>query len=170
MARTRKTFILGLDPASYNPTGLRAYSDAELLHEYARIRREATERLRSLGRSQWAYTDTYRDNIDKFVPLRQLSGRRELERLVIEGAHFVTSRVTSASGMAAQRDRALESLHASGYTFVTRSNWRSFAAFMGELRAGHIDGLRYKDAGLGSKIPPEELEEAFDTWQDDGEF
>ena len=43
MARQRKPFEFGLDVASYNPQGLRHYTEAELKKEYARVRREATE-------------------------------------------------------------------------------------------------------------------------------
>ena len=168
----RKAFVLGLDPAAYNPVGLKAYSEKELQHEYARIRREANERLVRLGRSEFADLPVYQDNVDKFIPIRQLSSRRELERLIIEGSRFVTALGSSASGQRVIRKRAITSLQEQGITFVTSRNYSLFSKFMGELKSGHIEGLRYIESDDKAKagrfsVDPDELQELFEDWADE---
>ena len=172
MARTRKPYILGLDPASYNPVGLKAYSDAELQHEYARIRREANERLTRLGASEFAEMEVYTSNVGKFIPIKQLSSRRELERLVIEGARFVTASGSSASGQRAIRKKAISSLKDLGINFVNTKNYGMFSKFMGELKSGHIEGLKYIESDDKAQqghftVGSDELQELFEEWQDE---
>ena len=133
--RSRKPFALGLDPSAYNPLGLREYSTDVLMAEYARLRREATERLRKLGAGEFRESETYRRNKDKFKTVRSITSRRELERLTQEAAQFVTARGSSASGLRAIRREAIESLHRSGYTWVNTRNFRQFGEFMEYLRS-----------------------------------
>ena len=172
MARVRKPFIMGLDPASYNPVGLRSYSDAELQHEYARIRREANERLTRLGRSEFSDLPVYQENVGRFIPIKQLSGRRELERLVIEGSRFVTAQGSSASGQRAIRIRALTTLQEQGIDWVNTRNYSLFSKFMNALKSGHIEGARYIESDDRARsgrfsVDSEELEELFNDWSDE---
>ena len=169
MARQRKPFEFGLDPASYNPQGLRHYSMEDLTREYARVRREATERLRKLGQSEFRESKAYLENVGKFKTIREISGRRELERLLQEGARFVTAKSSSASGQRETRRKSLETLHSHGYTWVTSKNYGKFAEFMEQARATGLDRLFYKAAsgpkGQGEKrSAAKQQKEMFEQW------
>ena len=137
--RSRKPFKLGLDPAAYNPTGLKIYSDKELMGEYARLRREATERLRKLGQGEFRTSRSYTENKDRFIRVSEVESRRQLERLVQEAARFVTAKGSSASGLRAIRRESIQSLHASGYTWVNTKNYSDFAEFMEWLRGNRAE-------------------------------
>ncbi len=173
-ARQRRPAQLGLDPASYNPVGLRAYSTEELKHEYASLRREATERVRSLGRSKlWSQTEAYRSNVGQYPTLKEIGDdRRALERKIIQAQRFVTAKRSSPSG---QRDilrKKLESLHRSpGYDWVTMDNALDFFDFMGWLDARSEKQMFYKlikayDEEDEESLAEagEEMQQAFEDW------
>ena len=167
-------FILGLDPAAYNPTGLRAYDDADLQHEYARIRREANQRLSRLGESEFSEAQIYKDNIDKFIPVKQISDRRELERLIIQGERFLMAKGSSASGQREIRRNAIEGLKDMGISFVNTKNYGAFSRFMADLKSNKIEGAKYvvgeKDEYGKFSVKEEKLEELFNDWQDENWF
>lgn len=171
MARQRKPFEFGLDVASYNPQGLRHYTEAELKKEYARVRREATERLRKLGQSEFKESKAYRENIGKFKPIKEVGSRRELERLLQEGARFVTAKSSSASGQREIRKNAIDTLHAHGYNWVNTKNYSKFVEFMEQARATGLDRLFYQrekgTPGRGEKRrAANDQREMFEQWQE----
>lgn len=149
--RTRKPVQLGFDPALYNPSGLGArdetgaylITDEELKKEYARLRREATERLRKLGQSEFKNTKTYKENVGKFKPIKEITDRRELERLTQKAARFVTAKGSSASGLRDIRRKQIKSLHDSGYKWVNTKNFQDFTDFMDWLKAQSLKLLWY---------------------------
>lgn len=174
MARQRKPAKLGLDPASYNPVGLRAYSMDQLKKEYASLRREATERVRSLGRSkQWSQTEAYRSNVGQYPTLAQIGNdRRALERKIIQAQRFVSSKASSPSGLRDIQRKQLESLHRNaGYDWVNSSNAQSFFEFLNWLDARGEKNLFYELMRASDEEDPEaiehagdEMEEAFNRW------
>lgn len=183
--RERKPFALGLDPALYNPEGLRAIMKEEgvdaVAKEYARLRREATQRLTRLGKSEFTYTKAYKDNKNRFVRLDQINletkaGQRKLARLTQEAARFVTARGSSASGLRAMRREAIDSLHDDEYKWVSTKNFRKFHEFMEELRAEAADKLFYAKHPRGEDIPKaakrersRDLRNLFEFWKANGE-
>ena len=166
--RTRKPFELGLNPFAYNPTGLDAYSDEALLKEYARLRREANDRLRKLGKSEFSDTKAYTLNKDKFIPIKELSSRRQLQRLVQDAARFVTARGSSASGLRGIRRDQLSTLHANGgFGWVNTKNYKQFYEFMKEVREKSDEYSFYHKTEPGSKERSKisgELREEFEIW------
>ena len=169
MARQRKPAKLGLDPASYNPVGLRAYSMDELKHEYASLRREATERVRSLGRSkQWSQTQAYRSNVGQYPTLAQIGNdRRALERKIIRAQRFVSAKASSPSGLRDIQRKQLESLHRNaGYDWVNSSNAQSFYEFLNWLDARGEKNLFYELLRASDEEDPEEIEHAGDEMEE----
>lgn len=147
MARQRKPAKLGLDPASYNPVGLRAYSTEQLRAEYASLRPEAMARLESLGRSKHGRkSKTYKENKGKYPTIKQIGNdRRALERKLQDMARFVTSKRSTAAG---QRDilrKQVESLHKNpGYDWVNMNNAPDFYDFLDWLDAQSEKDLFYE--------------------------
>lgn len=171
--RSRKPFKLGLDPAAYNPTGLKIYSDEELMGEYARLRREATERLRKLGQGEFRSSRSYQENKDRFVKVKDIDNRRQLERLVQDAARFVTAKGSSASGLRAIRREAIQSLHQSGYGWVNTKNYNDFVEFMTWLRGNAAEYATFYESlrstgtvGAGKLDRSEKIKrrEMFEDW------
>lgn len=162
--RERPPFPLGLDPAAYNPTGLKAYSFSELQTEYKRLYQEVRSRLRGLGRSpEWSQTQAYTENRGKFTQPRYVTNERDLRYLVQEAARFVTARGSSVQGLRAIRKEAIQTLHLHGYDWVNTKNFRDWADFMEQLRADQEDNLYYGDpsSAKDKKADVEALHQAF---------
>lgn len=166
--RTRKPFELGLNPFAYNPVGLKSYQTDDLLSEYARLRREANDRLRKLGRSEFADTKAYLENKDRFIPIKEVKSRRQLERLIQESARFVTARGSSASGLRGIRRDQLSTLHANGgFKWVNTKNYKQFYEFMKEVKEKSDEFSFYHKTEPGSKERAKisgELREEFELW------
>lgn len=171
--RSRKPFKLGLDPAAYNPHGLQAYGEQELLGEYARLRREATERLRKLGSSEFAQDKVYTKNKDKFITVKDVQDVDQLRYLIIDAARFVMAKGSSASGQRAIRREQISSLHNTGYTWVNTKNFRDFLDFLDWLKDKHDDDgnwySRLKAGAVSGQTPPlskREKKRIKDLWED----
>lgn len=179
MARQRKPAKLGLDPAAYNPVGLRAYSTEQLRAEYASLRPEAMARLESLGRSKHgSRSKTYKENKGKYPTIKQIGNdRRALERKLQDMARFVTSKRSTAAG---QRDilrKQVESLHKNpGYDWVNMNNAPDFYDFLDWLDSQSEKELFYE---LLKSYDPrdkesikhagDDMKRAFEIWMENQE-
>lgn len=175
--RERKPFKLNLDPSAYNPLGFKAYTEDEIRREYARLRREAEQRLIRLGKSEFRDSAAYRQNAGKFKRLDQIHDRRTLERLTQEAARFVTARGSSASGQRGIRRDVINTLHASGYKFVNTKNFKKFTEFMDTIKAKGLDKIYYelKDE-MGDEFDEDEalapavIKDLFDDFLENGDI
>lgn len=174
MGRERKAFKLGLDPDAYNPVGLKAYSEDELRREYARLRREAEQRLTRLGKSEFRDSDAYVQNAGKFKRLDQISSRRELERLTQDASRFVTARASSASGQRGIRRDIINTLHSrddGAFNWVNTKNFKQFTDFMEELRATGQDKIFYlTSSDSQGELDADSIKELFEDYVETGEI
>ena len=174
MARERKAFKLGLDPAAYNPVGLKAYSEDDIRKEYARLRREAEQRLTRLGKSEFRESEAYTQNVGRFKRLADIKDRRTLERLTQEAARFVTARSSSASGQRGIRRDVISSLHArsdGAFDWVNTKNYKKFTEFMEELRATGQDKLFYlSSSDSQGEMDADSIKELFEDFVETGEI
>lgn len=131
---SRKLFRLGLDPASYNPVGLRSYSTEVLQEEYKRIQTEARARLESLRKSEYGRaSEIYQRNKGRYPALSRIQDRRQLERAIQEGARFLASPRSTASGQMEIAKKQLETLDKHGYSWVTRPMIRAWGEYLNWL-------------------------------------
>lgn len=175
MARQRKPFKPGLDPASYNPVGLRAYSTEQLKAEYARIRPEAKARVDLLGRSKTARkSQAYRSNIGQYPTPRQIGDDRQaLIHKITQAAQFISAKSSTPQGQRDTRRKQIQSLHRNaGYDWVNESNFDEFTEFMDWLDARGEKGLFYQLLRASDEEDPEsveeagaEMQEAFERWK-----
>lgn len=178
--RSRAPFALGLDPAAYNPQGLRAYEPEELKREYSRLRREAEDRLRKLGRSEFRDSEAYRRNAGQFPTLKELGNdRRALERKLIDAQRFIMAKASSASGQREIRRENISTLRSHGYKWVNTRNFKDFTDYMEELRAKgateefyrtSADAEETEDGELttrASRASREAQRKAFEQWRVD---
>ena len=175
--RERKPFKLGLDPSIYNRQGFKTIEDESVIaKEYARLRREAQQRLTRLGKSEFRESKAYTENVNRFKRLDQIKSREELERLTQEAARFVTARASSASGQRGIRRDIITSLQEDSEIYwVNTKNFNDFTEFMEELRAKNEDRLFYSkypkmpdESVKDKKTRSKELRALFEEWLENG--
>ena len=174
--RSRKPFKLGLDPAAYIPSGLEVIMSTpkgfqDVRSEYSRLRREAEDRLRKLGQSEFRVDKTYTENVGKFKKLSDISSPEELRALTVEAMRFVTARGSSASGLRGIRRDAIATLHEHGYKWVNTRNFRQFADFMEDLKGQRDEFIFYKKAMSPEeqRMNAEDQRALFEMWLENGE-
>ena len=152
----RKLFRLGLDPASYNPVGLSAYSLEDLQEEYKRLHAEAKTRLNELSRSVYARaSEVYREAKKRLKPPAPEMGKREVARLVQEAARFVQSKSSTVSGQREIAEEKLKSLADSGYGFVTRPMLTAWGKYIDHLKSiGGREAYYMTDPEEPGETPP----------------
>ena len=175
MGKRRKPFTPGLDPAAYNPVGLRAYSTEQLKTEYARIRPEAKARVDLLGRSKASRkSEAYRRNVGQYPTPKQIGDDRQaLIHKITQAAQFVSAKSSTPQGQRDIRKKQVQSLHRNaGYDWVNESNFDEFTQFMDWLDARGEKGLFYQLLRASDEEDPEsveeageEMQEAFERWK-----
>lgn len=173
----RKPFKLGFSPAAYNRAGLRAIAQDDpqaLQREYARLRRDAMDRLRGFERSSELRNKSFvKENKAKFITLKEVKSQAQLETLIIDAARFVTARSSSVSGYKGIRRDKVNSLRAAGYTWINEKNIEDFGHYMewarehGQARIyGSKTTASLYEAVESGEVSSEELKEYFDEFQE----
>lgn len=140
MARQWRAFEPGYSPATYTRTGIQSLSDAELKKEYSRVRREATERLRSFSRSKDPNIRGSAILAEKqglYLTQKQIQqsgeGRGLMEDLLLDAMKFLQSKRSTVSGTREIENRTVRSLQAAGYD-IKKKDLKSFGQFMDYAR------------------------------------
>ena len=148
MARQWRAFEPGYSPATYTRTGIQSLSDAELKKEYSRVRREATERLRSFSRSKDPNIRGAAILSEKqglYLTQKQIQqsgeGRGLMEDLLLDAIKFLQSKRSTVSGTREIESRTARSLQAAGYD-IEKKDLKSFGQFMDYAR-DRRDSRRY---------------------------
>ena len=157
---------------SYTPEGAKQLTDRNLREEYSRLRSIAVKRLQRLGNSEWNDTDLYLRSKNKFKKLKDIKNERELRYLFSDLHYFLESPRSSVTGLDKIRRQSLDTLHAHGYEFVTKKNFREFARFMEWARehaqAYMYDSDRvanaYNELAVKRNLSQQEIESAFRAW------
>ena len=146
------------------------WTDAAVRKEYSRLRDIAQKRLERLGRNE-PESFAYRSNRGQYAPARGQTTealRQQLPQL----AKFIAARTGSVTGIRAQRRKAVESLQAKGYKFVTRENLGAFGEFMEEFRAkrgaarsyGTFEALELWEFAQANDIDVGKVKKQFANW------
>lgn len=148
MARQWREFEPGYSPATYTRTGIQSLSDTELKKEYSRVRREATERLRSFSRSKDPMIRGAAILAEKqglYLTQKQIQesgeGRGLMEDLLLDAMKFLQSKRSTVSGTREIESRTARSLQAAGYD-IEKKDLKSFGQFMDYAR-DRRDSRRY---------------------------
>ncbi len=175
--------------AQYAPDVLKSMDERELRQEYQRLRSMVNKRLKRMeiaskkpGGTDWTSTKTYRENVGKYKPLREISDTRELLQLLHDVARTASATSGSIEGMKAIMYRQLATLHMHGYTFVNEKNYLDFGKYMEQARELHLDLIYgsddiadmhtvFREAGLdwramGLAGPFDVVEQNFIWWMD----
>lgn len=140
--RSWRPFQPTYTPGTYTRIGVQSLSDSELAKEYSRVRREATERLRSFSRSSdpaLREAAVVAEKAGMYLNRQQIKqaggGRAMMEDLLIDAYRFVSAKSSSVSGFREIQDKQINALQAAGYEFVNRGNLREFGQFMEWFRS-----------------------------------
>lgn len=116
----------------YTPAGLRRglISESDARKEYTRLRDIAEKRIKRLGKSEFANTQTYRNVQEGFKKLKDIKSQRELSMGLADLARFLSSDTSTVTGLWNARERALETMHQHGFTDINRENFALFGEFM----------------------------------------
>lgn len=179
MARQWRKFVPTYDAQTYTRTGLRDLTDKQLEHEYARVRREAQERIRSFERSKSPLVDAvigFKGRVelwskkDLYMPIKEVKaagGRDLMEDLLLDAMRFVRSRKSSLSGAISIARKTVNSLQAAGYD-IKMKDLPAFGQFMDYAR-DRAESRKYGSGTIATtfekaakqKITPDELMKHF---------
>ena len=119
MARTWRPFQAAYEEAVYTRTGIKTLTDKQLEKEYSRVRREATERLRSFRRSKNPAIRESQILAEKeglYLNKAQIKaageGRGLMEDLLLDAMKFLRSKRSTVSGQHAINRKVVNSLNA----------------------------------------------------------
>ena len=132
-----KQFLMENPAENYFPEALKSglYSAEEMRQHYSYYRSIANKRLQNFKGTEYEHHQSYRRNVDKFVPLTQIKNERELMMRLYEVQKFLRAKSGSVSGIRDIERRTLETARNRGLTFLNKGNIRAFGEFMEEARA-----------------------------------
>lgn len=141
---------------------------AAIRKEYSHLRKTAQKRLSRFAGTEWMNSSTYRTYSGKFKRLDEIKSAEELAHLLVDVRLFLESPTGSISGLKKARAQSIATLHEHGYTFVNKSNFATFTAFMDKMRSAGIarifDSERLAELAAEAAeegVSADELSEAF---------
>ena len=170
-----KKASLSYEPEFYSPSNIRTYIKengvADIRKEYTRLRDISQKRLKRMGATMWARTQTYKRNVNHYPLLKDIKSEAELASRLSDLSRFISRKTGTVSGMETQMKKALKTLHENQYNFVTRENYLDFGEFMEEYRFQKLD--EQYDSGDAAetynlleqhRIDPTKVKEDFEFW------
>jgi len=162
----------------YQPSNIRNYikeggkeAEAAVRKEYTRLRDISQKRIKRMGATMWADTQTYKRNVNHYPKLKDIQSTSELAARLSDLSRYIEAQTSTVSGMEAQMKKSLKTLHESGYGFVNRENYISFGKFMEEYRLQKLDEIY--DSGDAAetydvlekhRVDPEKVQKDFEFW------
>ena len=141
---------------------------AEMRRDYSYLRQIANRRLSKFAGTEFEDARSYVKNKDKFVPLSKIENERELRYKLYELNKFIRAESSSVTGLKRIRNRAIETAHERGMTWLNKSNIKQFGEYMDFLRskygAKQFDSERAQELfgqSIKRKIDPMGIAEDF---------
>ena len=121
---------------SYLPSELAKMPEREIRKEYSRLRSVAQKRLQRLSEGGYEMTTAYRMNQNRYRTLKELNDSpKQLAERLSDLSRFISARSSTVTGQKGIETERLQSLHASGYEWVNKSNLREFGQFMNYMKS-----------------------------------
>ena len=150
------------------------HTEREKRAEYTRMRDIAQKRIKRMQKSEWSNTEWAKRYSDGWKKLKDIKNAAELDNAIADIHHFLEMKQSRVSGFNEIREKNIKKLHASGYDFVNKKNWRAFAQFMDQAKSAAA-AVVYdsKDAALfyeeiaekkDNKMSAADVEKAFKSW------
>ena len=146
---------------------------AAIRADYSAMRKVAMKRLKRFEGTQWAKSQIYKNNKNRFKKLDEVKDSEELAHLIVDLRNFLDNPLSTVSGQKRNIKPVLEALHERGFTFVNANNFSDFAIFMDRMRALGLSRLydSEQSAEIWNKArekgaDPSEVAEAFNKFTD----
>lgn len=133
--------VLKHDPQWYTPAALKNLPEKEVRKEYSRLAAIMNKRLKRIGATEFAQTETYRQYHNYFKSARGVNTETLIYKLSAAARLAENEEVGSLTRMKKQRAKSIETLHENGINFVNESNFFDFADFMEQARLMNLDKL-----------------------------
>ena len=140
----------------------------EMRRHYSYLRTIANRRLSKFAGTEFEDAKSYVKNKNKFVPLKQIKSERDLRYKLYELNKFIRAESSSVTGLKRIRNRAIETAHGRGMTWLNKSNIKQFGEYMDFLRskygAKQFDSERAQELfgqSIKRKIDPMGIAEDF---------
>ena len=146
-------------------------TEKEMRKEYSRLRKVASGRLRTLENSEWGkHIVTWRDYVGEF-PAGRGRSKAEIAHRLSTAYYFLSLKTSTVSGIREIRDKFLETMHDSGYTWINNDNYYDFIEFMDTVKS-YYDTVTYDsdravdvfDVMTSAGFSADELKGDFDWW------
>ena len=169
-----KQFLRDNPEEWYYPEALKSgsLSVAEMREQYNYFRGVAMKRLKRLGVSEFADSQSYLKNIKQFKPLSRIETQSELEQRLYAVQKFLRSKGSTISGQKEIRKKAVEAANEKGLDFINESNIAEFGQYMDYLRAKYKGAqfdseraLRLFTSSKKKNVDPLEVAEDFEYWK-----
>lgn len=143
----------------------------EARKEYTRLRDISQKRLKRMGKTQWARTQTYKKNVNHYKKLKDIKSDYELAGRLSDLARFIVSKYSSVAKQKEIMKKSLATLHEHGYGFVNEDNYIDFGDFMEAYRNQMLD-MEYDSGDAADtygvvskfKLDPADVEKDFRFW------
>ena len=122
----------------------------EMRSHYSYLRTIANKRLSKFAGTEFEDAKSYVKNKDRFVPLEQIKSERELRYKLYELNKFIRAESSSVTGLKRIRNRAIETAHERGMTWLNKSNIKQFGEYMDFLRSKY--GAKQFDSERAQKL------------------
>lgn len=161
----------------YTPSNLKAMLEGDkdmvraVRKEYTRLRDIAQKRLKRLKAAGYEDTEAYRRNVSHYPKLKDIQTKSELAQRLSDLSRFISSEMSTVSGIKSRAQKTIESLSEHGFGFVNESNLQDFGEFMEQYRDQLLD-MEY-DSGdaaevysiaIKHKLDPEKVAENFEFY------
>lgn len=118
--------------------------------EYTRLRDISQKRLKRLEKAGYSKTQAYMRNINHYPKLKDIKSKTELAYRLSDLSRFITSKVSTVSGIKEVQKKAIKTMHEHGYDFVNSKNIKQFGEFMESFRNQQLD-MQY-DSGDAAEL------------------
>ena len=139
--RQTKPVKLSFPVFEYNPKGLKSKPEKELRKEYSRLRSIARKRIERMAETEFARTETFKYNVNRFKQLSGISSNVELRHLLVDLTRFLLAEGGSVTGQREIKRRSINKFRESGFDFVNEENYLDWIDFLHYVR--DMEGFKY---------------------------
>lgn len=109
------------------------YSEEELRKEYSRMRTQAKRQITAIEKSPFKDNKIIQNKEYLSINPDELS-KQELAKHLTSTEAFLSSKLSTVTGLREQRKLSIERLHDRGYNFVNTRNYSAFGQLMDDMR------------------------------------
>lgn len=133
---------LKYSPEQYRVRELSKMDIADVRKEYSRLRSIARKRLQRIEGTPFEQSQSYKNNKDKYKPLKDISDTRELYHLLYDLSIFIRSRNSSLKSLKTQMDSYIETMNERYPELnLDENNYFEFVEFMASIRRSALDKI-----------------------------